>query len=345
MDQNGNNAAPPSAITYRYALTDRGGLIDIAAVVRRPDSSRRRFRCLACRRDLVPKLGAVRTHHFAHKSVGVCSWETYLHQLGKLSFHAEYNRCLRENLPFLLELPRSVVCDRYERELGLLCREEETTCHDLTRFFDRVDMERRMPGIVPDLLLSGREHGELLLVEITVSNPVDEIKKLCGHRIVEIQLRTEDDLDAIREHCVRASASNIRLFNFRVPPRLARTCRGPECGNTYGWFIVYRSGKAIRIEETPADFAALLRDREHAIIHHRRLPARTDAAAATWDFFDAVTEAHLGGIRVRNCCLCSHGSPGRRGVLCALTKREQSSSTASACPGFRIARQLRRHRT
>ena len=38
--------------------------------------------CPACKSQLVARKGEVREHHFRHKEVH-CSWESYLHKLGK----------------------------------------------------------------------------------------------------------------------------------------------------------------------------------------------------------------------------------------------------------------------
>ena len=71
---------------YNFAKDETGAVTDIATI---DESSRHRskFFCIGCGEEMVPVLGQRRRHHFRHKSLTVnCSYETYLHQLGKEKF-------------------------------------------------------------------------------------------------------------------------------------------------------------------------------------------------------------------------------------------------------------------
>jgi CRISPR/Cas system endoribonuclease Cas6 (RAMP superfamily) len=59
-------------------------IISISEVKKGNDS---KYFCISCGNELIPKMGVIREHHFAHKNKQenkiLCSEETYLHRLGK----------------------------------------------------------------------------------------------------------------------------------------------------------------------------------------------------------------------------------------------------------------------
>ena len=54
--------------------------------VSRDTAKSHRYHCISCGAEMIPKLGNLREHHFAHKAACSCNSETYLHKLGKIVF-------------------------------------------------------------------------------------------------------------------------------------------------------------------------------------------------------------------------------------------------------------------
>lgn len=63
-----------------YALNYQGNLINISDVDK---SKSEKYYCLQCGDEMISRKGYVNRHHFSHKSIKNCSFETYLHKLSK----------------------------------------------------------------------------------------------------------------------------------------------------------------------------------------------------------------------------------------------------------------------
>ena len=64
-------------VQYKYAKTESGIITKINDINKGTNS---KYFCISCGNQLIPKLGKLRDHHFAHKSSElICNGETYLH--------------------------------------------------------------------------------------------------------------------------------------------------------------------------------------------------------------------------------------------------------------------------
>ena len=227
---------------YRYAHNSTGQVFDIEQLSRAAAQRLGPFTCTACGGRLVARFGKVREKHFAHKSSGECGEETYLHQLGKQTFYDTYKRCLGEGLPFTIEYTHDLVCARYEADLGHRCVVKQVAMsYDLTRYYSDIHFEKRDGAFVPDLLLDNEHHPtRKLYVEIAVTNFVSEAKKRSRHRIIEIPVKGEADLEAIsRAHL---KEPEVGFFNFerQLPHTKAGEC--PCNADLRSLFLVFRTG-------------------------------------------------------------------------------------------------------
>ncbi len=101
-----------SEIRYKYAYNENGEFIDIESVSSE-NRHERHFHCVSCGEELIPRLGKVRTHHFAHKVADVsCNKETYLHKIGKWLLKSKFD----ESESFFIEYQRKVKCKNSEKE-------------------------------------------------------------------------------------------------------------------------------------------------------------------------------------------------------------------------------------
>jgi len=127
--------------------------------------------CPACGSRLVAKKGAAREHHFAHAEGEDCKNgpETALHMLAKSILERKrhikvpgVNVLAKRDAPFFRDARRFP--EMKEAYLSKAMYIE----------FDRVELEKRVDGFVPDIAIYAG--GRCLLVEIKVSHGVDELK-------------------------------------------------------------------------------------------------------------------------------------------------------------------------
>lgn len=67
-------------VKFHNATDSEGNIINIADV--KKGHRAKQYYCVGCGKDMSAVLGEKREHHFRHKEA-VCSWESYLHKLGK----------------------------------------------------------------------------------------------------------------------------------------------------------------------------------------------------------------------------------------------------------------------
>ena len=137
-----------------YQGVKNGRLVDIADVERGLACA---CVCAHCHQPLVAKKGQVRRHHFAHDSKAECAWgvETTLH------------RAAKEVLQSASELWIPAITLKLANKTARLRNAGYVP-------LDRVRLETRSEGFVPDVIAESR--GTALIVEIKVTHGVDEAK-------------------------------------------------------------------------------------------------------------------------------------------------------------------------
>ena len=174
------------------------------------------YYCLSCGKEMIPKQGKVREHHFSHKKekggplYSICSEETYLHEYAKHfikdmfdsrdEFNVTYNRynvcnqqqsCIYYRL--VLEKSNSVDID--------LCRQTVQRTFNLKQYYDTCELEKEYRGYIADVMFSSKSNPNRhpLFVEIAVSHPCEQEKLDSGIRIIEIFIpKNTDNLRDLR---------------------------------------------------------------------------------------------------------------------------------------------------
>lgn len=164
-------------IKYRYALNNTNDLVDIHKLERINRRAGAPYSCLGCGAELIPHLGQHRAKHFNHQQAQECSGETYLHRLAKQVFFDTYTNSLANGQPFTLEIRTPSTCGWYEAQLGFTCNRQNTEHIDLTRHFDRVDIEQTIASFRADILLSSSHRSEVILIEFVVTHAC-EVEKI-----------------------------------------------------------------------------------------------------------------------------------------------------------------------
>jgi hypothetical protein len=195
---------------YRYATDRDGRLLGIDELPREDRRTRAPFSCVGCGKELIPRLGSVVSHHFAHKYDQTCAGETYLHRLAKLAFLESYRRCLAEGQPYFLSYTRQERCNHFRKEFGFTCGRERNTRIDLTRVFDLVEPERERDGFRADVLLHASGTDKQLFIEFVVTHESTHEKRSSGIPIIEVVLIDEDHAVAIARDGLDGNSPNVR---------------------------------------------------------------------------------------------------------------------------------------
>ncbi len=207
-------------ILYRSAILDGSNMpVDIKDIDR-SFAQQHSFHCPHCKRNMYATFGKKHQPHFRHNG-DKCHPDKYLHDLAEAVFYDEYNKCLNNGSPFILELTLPIPCNNAcVLRKHLNCKEHFVRkTVDLTKEYTIISLEHRVEidqrYRKPDILLESLD-GNQLWIEIWVSHETEEEKRIDG-RIIELKIRDLDDLNTIRQHKIvqpEGEDDSIRCFNF-----------------------------------------------------------------------------------------------------------------------------------
>lgn len=328
-------------IQYRFALDEHGQPVDVMALQRTAVGPNEVFKCVACGGHLIPKLGEIKTKHFAHKNLTLnCARETYLHQLSKKTFHSEYVKCLEKREPFYLIRSEPLTCDHFETRFGYTCARTETKHYDLTRYFDKISVEQHHNGFVADVLLQSSKTGEVLFIEFAVTHKCDEEKLKGGFRIIEYFVEDETHLESIKAHRFAAGGKHVSLHNFRAQTGKRSVCSG-KCTETLNVFVIYGSKKSILLQLAPHED---MRSQLKGDVRHFEVLGKAGGDRNQYIslYRQKVRESYFKNIPIRNCFVCRyHGGDGvENAVFCKVHKRSVGSNQAVECSKYRPLQSL-----
>lgn len=205
-------------VQYGYALLDDSQQIVAIDQLNREKSQGHSFYCPNCHERMYPTFGQKYIHHFRH--IGQkCQYSNYLHNIAKTVFKQEFERCRKDNIPFLLELHAPTKCDRdclvkTKKE----CKKFDRTTVNLAKLYTSITLEQTLfiddHSRRPDILLKS-DDGQQLWIEIWVSHETPVDKRVDGP-IVELKISSENDLKQFRNHHITQSVENelaVRYFN------------------------------------------------------------------------------------------------------------------------------------
>lgn len=333
-------------VEYRYARCLDGTVIEADKLAERGVADGEEFSCLACEHRLIAKVrGTQRRPHFAHHPGAMCSFETYLHFLGKQVFADVYNDCLARGEPFEIELTHPRVCRKFEHVIGSPCPLEgsQTKAYDLTGHYNAVRLEQREGDFVPDLLLFDRDRPELrIFVEIAVTHFLSEKKERSSERIIEIPMESEADLAKIRSR--KLTEGDARFVRFLTASETV-TDRDCKCAHRTAFaFIVFDSGKSVLRAEPLGIVESERMRRGEKIAYFRILDVQDDGIAyrpsRSQAFINGVRQAKVDGFPLKNCYLCRYQGDSHKGdpdnpVYCKCFKKYCNSNEAVSCSAFR----------
>lgn len=287
-----------------FALNSREDLIHISEVNK---NIKEKYACLNCGNELIAKKGKQKAHHFAHKTILNCNFETYLHKLGKLTFIKTYENCLKNNIPFYVEYSTKHICTSCETD-GFLNRtcdlDEKIGQFDLTKTFDIVNSEKYFDGYVADILLESSKETitDKIFIEIVVTHSCEHEKIESGNRIIEIKLSEENDIKYLNEHILKLDNENVIFYNFKN--KIVDEKRAiHKCNKDVDIFSVLNNKKAIKRKEKVKRINSILKNKNYVYNKIRPLEYGSEDYGGE-DYINFVEEASHLGVDVRNCFAC-----------------------------------------
>lgn len=180
---------------YKYATNQDGHLIDVRNASRTDG-----YTCPSCGAEMIPHMGKIRKWHFTHKSVCACNPETYLHKIAKARIKAAFLKSDKFDITFNAVHICAAKCPFHN---VTKCQTKRYTTFNLRQFYDICEEEVYWNGLKPDLLLLSSTYPsrEPIFIEIHVSHKSTEDKITSGHRIIEITVQSEGDIDSIISKC------------------------------------------------------------------------------------------------------------------------------------------------
>ncbi len=300
------------------------------------------YSCLACGHMMVPALGRVRKHHFKHKAdrPADCLHETYLHQLAKKVLFEAISDAMVAGHQFPLIRSRDIVCDHFAEPHGITCTNQQTPFpEDIASRFDRIGIEKGVNGYVADILLSSIATGETMLLEIAVTHHCDDAKIASGLAIVEIMIRTEDQIEQLKRGLDGTSGS-VRYHNATPLSPIRQNCTAP-CGASGLALLLFRNGKAW-YSEVPLGADEDITSDPH-LATYEVVDPKIGHGDRDWSTIKAylgefiIQQAYDSGQRVKSCILCQHngGRANDNDVYCIAKERNMwMSSSATTCDAY-----------
>lgn len=185
------------------------------------------------------------TPHFHHIEKENISQETYLHETAKNVFYENYRNCLENNIPFFIEYKVEKCCNTYFDILQENCPiGTENKSFDLTKRYDKIELEKYSEEFKPDLkIFNSEKQEEFIFIEIEVTHKSTQKKINSGVRIIEIKIENENDILNLKENFIKITKKN-NFFNFKIKKEIDKYCNQYEkgCVSNTDTFILYKNG-------------------------------------------------------------------------------------------------------
>ncbi|MDR1074062.1 MAG: hypothetical protein LBL45_10380 [Treponema sp.] len=286
-------------IKYKYANNNDGYLTDINSI-----SRDKKYYCISCGQELIPKTGKIRQWHFAHKNVEiVCSQETHLHILGKQVFYNTYKNCIDNKEPFYIEIEQKKICNCYKKELNKVCKLLKTEKIDITKYFSKIFYEKKVEDFIPDLYVSNESANELLFIEIAVTHTVTDKKHDSKYRIIEIQMETEDDIIIIANRLLSKHNDKIKFINFKDKEISGNFCNR-KCKASFHYLNLDKHGRVLLKTRSLSEIVEYISFDRNNILKYDIQDINYMHEGDAFKLF--VANCAMENLKVRNCFICRY---------------------------------------
>ena len=308
----------PAIIKYHYAKLDSGQIVPITEVTR--ENRATHYFCVGCGKEMVAVLGDIREHHFRHKEAH-CSWESYLHKLGKKFIKYSFDNSSHFYVTYYVKTycENSDDC-KLSKQLshGEKCNQYCLHQIDLKAYYDTCEDEVTYKGFRADLMLYSKEHPERkpIFIEISVTHDCEEKKINSGIRIIEIKLENENLLgrpivepinilqfETKEEQLHFSRTQPIRFYNFKrnIPKEISlrRFYVMPQYENQ---ILV---GSVDKEMITCHDY---LNSSDEDAVYSLAVPTYiTDKQSRPFNLYEyGILKGIQSGLNIRHCWVCTH---------------------------------------
>lgn len=225
-----------SEVQYRYCVDKTGKLVCIDGIL---EDSRNtsQFFCLDCGSEMVPKIGNIREHHFAHKAITGCTGdgETYLHRFAK----KRIKEAILNNELTSFWFESNGVCSVSNCDIN-----GKTPCFKKYWFQGKLNNvtsikeEERVGEYIADLALYFPDRNTNFLIEVRVTHECSDQKKASGLFIIETNIiENEKDVEHIVNKGCFVDGKNCKMYG--LPEYLPAPVLGLKNINR---FIITRDG-------------------------------------------------------------------------------------------------------
>ena len=283
---------------YSYAVDSSGTLIHVDQAVREET-----YTCPCCGHEMVPHMGARRRWHFAHKADANCNYETYLHKVAKARIKDAF---LASESFEIRYRPIHLCTSECPFGYGKRCEERAPKSFDIRKFYDICEEKVRCDGFVADLLLRSSKYPrrDPILIEIFVTHKSTEEKISSDNRIIEVKIRSEEDINKIVKSCILDGAqigscsryidkaTNVVFYNFNKKCSLENS-KNIVLKNKYVFGIT--DNGCIKYETLSCHTPV-----EKKFPPNYNLVISDEPINWTW----AMLELNKRGVKIYNCMLC-----------------------------------------
>lgn len=187
------------------------------------------YTCPYCKKGLRPRLGSKKAHCFAHKPGESCELDRYIHTTAELLLKEKWDR----DEPFEIRMKVRTECKDintciFFKDYGQNCVKEEMKPFDLKKQYTQCVVEKRYDEFVPDLcLIDETGKHEPIFIEIWSKHKNSEKKAGSKHKIIEIRLKTVQDLEVLPKHPITESET-VTFSHFKTLKKSPTKGYGPH---------------------------------------------------------------------------------------------------------------------
>lgn len=333
-----------SEVKYRNAYDESGRLVSITDV-NADNRYLHKYFCVGCGAELKPRLGSVNAHHFYHiDSTHPCSGETYLHKLAKKKLVEKFY----SSREFIIAFYRVLTCmEEKDCEFYSIwsCKKEILEEFDVKKYYDTCKEEQSLDDgkYQADICISDSSgRNSPILIEICVSHKSEKEKLESGHKIIEIKIASEEDIESLCLGKIVASSkysensNQVVFYGFKKESSLKETLRAKFLSR----FILYDSGKAY-VSSFDRSFMCDSRGRKYS--SRSRIEFNIDEGNTFGNLLViGLIKAQDYGYAVKNCQLCKYLKEAWEGpMFCTMSKnygtpQHPNNSEALTCRFYRI---------
>lgn len=203
-------------IKFHNAINENGKIINISDVTQ--ENRAKHYTCVGCGKEMSAVLGQVKEHHFRHKGDS-CSWESYLHSLGRKLIKEKFDN----QKEFLIKYNVEYLCDKVNncqlvKIVDKKCNRKELFIQDLKKIYNICEEEKNYKGYRADLMLSNKNNPNIppIFLEIAVTHDCEQNKIESGIPIIEIKLGDENVLQDIMKTVYISDIDNTAIHFYNI---------------------------------------------------------------------------------------------------------------------------------